>query len=131
MNATPPTEKIESACKMVNQINRGFMRTRASSLSIIAMGKVADSADSEERLPIDDLKTIVSMYMTDLTEQWSAIVAGRDALGRIYTDLVISTAIDRTAKKPTSDEVNTAFSKADKACDEFLAKAYALARSYQ
>ena len=114
---------------MVNQINRGFMRTQANNLSMIALGKVRDSPEGDERLPIDDLKTIVSMYMPTLLEQWFAIVAGRDALGRTYTDLVISIAIDSGARMPTSDEVNIAFAKADKACDEFLAKAYALARS--
>ena len=129
MSTNSPAEKIESACRMVNQINRGFMRTQANNLSMIALGKVRDSPEGDERLPIDDLKTIVSMYMPTLLEQWFAIVAGRDALGRTYTDLVISIAIDSGARMPTSDEVNIAFAKADKACDEFLAKAYALARS--
>jgi hypothetical protein len=121
--------KLEEACKLLNRVSASIRATYGEALQILATGRMPEKDRDTERVPLDDLRTVVEIYFPELKNQLEGVVATKDRLGSVYTDVVIAKGIDTAAPCPSQSAVIAAYTNADRACDEFLAKAYSFLRT--
>lgn len=121
--------KLEEACKLLNRVNSSIRTTYGDALQILATGRMPETDKNTVRVPLDDLRTVVEIYFPELKNQLEAVIATKDRLGSVYTDIVIAKGIDKAAPCPSQAAVVAAHTNADRACDEFLSKAYSLLRT--
>lgn len=120
--------KLEEACKLLNRVNASLQRIYGEALQMLVTGQISAVEKDQQRVPLDDLRTIVEIYFPELKNQLEAVRATKERFGTLYADVIIAKGIDQSARCPSKEILIGAYTNADRACDDFLSKAYAIAR---
>lgn len=131
MNHERKLDKLNEACKMVNQMNRAFRGVYADALRTIKLGSIPSEKGMPERNPVDDLESLVAIELPEFSNECQRLHQSRNDLGRLLTDAVMATSIDRTLKAPSEEDLRIELERAEAAVDDFLKKAYATVRTLQ
>ena len=122
--------KLEEACKTVISVELGLRRIYGQAMFHLATSRLPENLGKDDRIPLEELNVLVSLYFETLTPHHAAVVASRDELGRVSTDVLMSHSVDRTTVKPAQADLEIAYKSAQGACAAFLAEAARLSKGY-
>lgn len=116
-------EKLEEACTMVVKIEAGLtffsatINTRSFGLDISELDRQKD----KDRIPLDYLKMLVSLYFQELLPNFERIETSRNRIGNCYVNTLGEQANNSGAEVRT--DLKQSMQELQSACAEFLKQA--------
>lgn len=124
------SSKLEEACELVIDIQHGLDSAWAETMTRLNGLNYPDHLRNKERIPIEHLNMLVSLYFETLIPRLETIVQGRNNLGGYLAGSVTRPPSEGSERARLQNEAAAAHDQVKSACDEFLREASRLVKDF-